>query len=85
LPGGLKAGVQLQVGVAVEVLLGLVLNLVVLYASGEFAVCFFVILFIIYLLGSVLTGYSRVLSMSQGLLRLLLNLVLYAAGEFAVC
>eukprot|EP00882_Tetradesmus_deserticola_P021403 GHRQ01023174.1.p1 GENE.GHRQ01023174.1~~GHRQ01023174.1.p1 ORF type:complete len:275 (+),score=85.91 GHRQ01023174.1:178-1002(+) len=33
LPGGLKAGVQLQVGVGVEVLLGLVLNLVVLYAS----------------------------------------------------
>jgi hypothetical protein len=35
LPGGLKAGVQLQVGVAVEMLLGMVLNMVVLYASGE--------------------------------------------------
>jgi hypothetical protein len=35
LPGGLKAGVQLQVGVAVEMLLGMVLNVVVLYASGE--------------------------------------------------
>lgn len=34
LPGGLKDGVQLEVGVLVEMLLGMVLNVVVLHASG---------------------------------------------------
>lgn len=35
LPGGLQPGVQLRTGVAVEMLLGLILNVVVLYATGE--------------------------------------------------
>lgn len=35
LPGGLKDGVQLHIGVGVEMALGLVLNIVVLYAMGE--------------------------------------------------
>lgn len=35
LPGGVKEGVGLQAGIAVEMLLGLVLNVVVLYAMGR--------------------------------------------------
>jgi hypothetical protein len=35
LPGGLRQGVALQVGVAVEMLLGCILNIVVLYSGGE--------------------------------------------------